>query len=114
MRKPLEFLRNLDIASLSGIAAPEGFEESLEKLGAHLVCSHRFADHHRYSQQEIINVINRSHKSGAKAVITTEKDAVRFPLVERRDVSIYFMRVEIEILHGATDFDDAVGRICFS
>ena len=114
VRKPLEFLRNLDIASLSGIAAPEGFEESLEKLGAHLVCSHRFADHHRYSQQEIINVINRSHKSGAKAVITTEKDAVRFPLVERRDVSIYFMRVEIEILHGATDFDDAVGRICFS
>jgi len=113
-RKPLEFLRNLDIASLSGIAAPEGFEESLEKQGANLVCSHRFADHHRYSQQEIINVINRSHKSGAKAIVTTEKDAVRFPLVERRDVPIYFMRVEIEILSGAKDFDDAVGRICFS
>ena len=113
-RKPLEFLRDLDIASLSGIAAPEGFEESLEKLGASLVCSHRFADHHRYSQQEIINVINRSHKSGAEAIITTEKDAVRFPLVERRDVPIYFMRVEIEILRGAKDFDDAVGRICFS
>ena len=113
-RKPLEFLRDLDIASLSGIAAPEGFEQSLEKLGANLTCSHRFADHHRYSQQEIINVINRSHKSGARAVITTEKDAVRFPLVERRDVPIYFMRVEIEILRGAKDFDDAVGRICFS
>ncbi len=113
-RKPLEFLRDLDIASLSGIAAPEGFEQSLETLGANLICSHRFADHHRYSQQEIINVINRSHKSGAKAVITTEKDAVRFPLVERRDVSIYFMRVEIEILRGAKDFDDAVNRICFS
>lgn len=113
-RKPLEFLRDLDIASLSGIAAPEGFEESLEKQGANLVCSHRFADHHRYSQQEIINVINRSHKSGAKAIVTTEKDAVRFPLVERRDVPIYFMRVEIEILSGAKDFDDAVGRICFS
>jgi tetraacyldisaccharide 4'-kinase len=113
-RKPLEFLRDLDIASLSGIAAPEGFEESLEKLGGSLVCSHRFADHHRYSQQEIIDVINRSHKSGAKAIITTEKDAVRFPLVERRDVPIYFMRVEIEILRGAKDFDDAVGRICFS
>ena len=113
-RKPLEFLRDLDTASLSGIAAPEGFEQSLEKLGANLVCSHRFADHHRYSQQEIINVINRSHKSGAKAIVTTEKDAVRFPLVERRDVPIYFMRVEIEILSGAKDFDDAVGRICFS
>ncbi|MBM3890966.1 MAG: tetraacyldisaccharide 4'-kinase, partial [Verrucomicrobia bacterium] len=68
----------------------------------------------RYSQQEIINVINASHKRGAQMIITTEKDAVRFPFVERRDVPIFFMRVEIEILQGAKDFDDAVARICFS
>jgi tetraacyldisaccharide 4'-kinase len=113
-RKTLEFLRGLDIAALSGIAAPDGFEESLARLGAKIAHSSRFADHHRYTQQEIINVINKSRKSGAKAIITTEKDAVRFPFVERRDVPIYYMRVEIDILRGAKDFDDAVGRICFS
>ena len=113
-RKPLEALRGLDIAALSGIAAPEGFEESLAKLGANILHVERFADHHRYTQQEIINVINNSRKRATKAIITTEKDAVRFPLVERRDVPIYFMRVEIEIRRGANDFDDAVGRICFS
>lgn len=113
-QKPLEMLKGLDIAALSGIAAPDGFEESLQKLGAKIVHAARFADHHRYSQQEIINVINASHKHGAKAIITTEKDAVRFPFVERRDVPIYYMRVEIEILRGAKDFDDAVNRICFT
>jgi len=113
-RKPIEFLRGLKIAALSGIAAPDGFEQSLTRLGAQIVHAERFADHHRYSQQEIINVINASHKRGAQMIITTEKDAVRFPFVERRDVPIFFMRVEIEILQGAKDFDDAVARICFS
>jgi tetraacyldisaccharide 4'-kinase len=28
-------------------------------------------------------------------------------------VPIYYLRLEIEILRGASGFDDAVGRICF-
>jgi tetraacyldisaccharide 4'-kinase len=28
-------------------------------------------------------------------------------------VPIYYLRLEIEILHGANGFDDAVSRICF-
>jgi tetraacyldisaccharide 4'-kinase len=26
---------------------------------------------------------------------------------------IYYLRLEIEIMRGAADFDEAVGRICF-
>jgi len=33
------------VASLSGIAQPESFEQSLVKVGADLVYSKRFADH---------------------------------------------------------------------
>ena len=53
------------VASLSGIAQPESFEQSLVKLGAELVYSKRFADHHRFTQQEILNVINRGKKRQA-------------------------------------------------
>jgi tetraacyldisaccharide 4'-kinase len=112
-RKPLEFLKALKIAALSGIAMPDGFEQGLEKLGAVLVHTKQYADHHRYSQQEILNMINRSKRRGAQAIITTEKDAVRFPKLDRVDVPIYFLRVEIKIIEGAKDFDDAVNRICF-
>jgi tetraacyldisaccharide 4'-kinase len=28
-------------------------------------------------------------------------------------VPVYYLRLEIEILRGASGFDDAVGRICF-
>jgi len=112
-RKPLEFLKDHDIAAVSGIAMPKGFEEELIRLGAHVHYHKKYADHHRYSQQEIIDLINRSIQRGAKAVLTTEKDAVRFPMVERRDLPIYFLRVEIEMLTGAEEFNAWISRICF-
>ena len=111
--KPLDFLRGLPVAAVSGIAAPGGFESELERQGARIVLRKRFADHHRYTQQQIIDIINRSHAAGVAAVITTEKDAVRFPKVDRRDVPIYFLRVDIELLSGTESFDECISRICF-
>ncbi len=106
-------IRGRPVASLSGIAQPESFEESLVTLGAELVYAKRFADHHRFSQQEVLNVINRGKKRRSEAIITTQKDAVRFPKIDRRDLPIYFMRVEIRITSGARDFNECVRQICF-
>ncbi|MFH0953799.1 MAG: tetraacyldisaccharide 4'-kinase [Verrucomicrobiota bacterium] len=112
-RKSLDFLQGLEVAAISGIAVPKGFEDELVRLGAKVLYHKRYADHHRYSQQEIINVINKGLNRGARAVVSTEKDAVRFPMMERRDLPIYFLRVEIEMLSGAEDFYECIQRICF-
>lgn len=110
----LSFISGKKIACLSGIAQPESFEESLISLGAELVYTKSFADHHRYTQQEILNVINRSKHRGAELIITTQKDAVRFPKLDRRDIDIYYLRVEVKIIAGATSFNECVKKICFS
>jgi tetraacyldisaccharide 4'-kinase len=112
-RQALDFIKGRRVASLSGIAQPESFEQSLVKLGAELVYAKRFADHHRFSQQEILNAINRGKKRQAELILTTQKDAVRFPKLDRRDLPILFMRVEIKIVSGAEDFRDCVRKICF-
>ncbi|MFC1497222.1 tetraacyldisaccharide 4'-kinase [Verrucomicrobiota bacterium] len=112
-KKELSYLKGLNITVVSGIAAPGGFEKDLEQRGAKTAKVFRFADHHRYAQQEIIDIINKSKKLKADAIITTEKDAVRFPLLERRDVPIFFLRVDIEILSGALDLQECISRICF-
>jgi tetraacyldisaccharide 4'-kinase len=112
-RKGLDLLAGKRVASLSGIAQPESFEQSLVRLGGELVYSKRFADHHRFTQQEILNAINRAKKRQAEIIVTTQKDAVRFPKIDRRDVPFYFMRVEIRIVAGANDFQDCVRKICF-
>ena len=112
-RKGLDLLAGKRVASLSGIAQPESFEQSLVKLGGELVYSKRFADHHRFTQQEILNAINRAKKRQSEYIVTTQKDAVRFPKIDRRDLPFYFMRVEIKIVAGANDFQDCVRKICF-
>ncbi len=109
----LDLIKGHKVASLSGIAQPESFDQSLVTLGAALVYSKHFIDHHRFSQQEILNAINRGKKRQAEFIITTQKDAVRFPKIDRRDLPIYFMRVEIKILSGADGFQDCVRKICF-
>jgi len=109
----LDRLKGMKIAAVSGIAVPESFENALRDFGAEIVYTRRFTDHHRFSQQEIINTINQSIKHGADAILTTEKDAVRFPFVDRLDIPILFMRVEIEMFSGEEEFMDWISRICF-
>ncbi len=112
-RSDLSLIKGIKVASLSGIAQPESFEQNLVNSGSELVYSKRFADHHRFTQQEVLNAINRSKKRQAEMIITTQKDAVRFPKIDRRDLPILFMRVEIKIVAGADDFQDCVRKICF-
>jgi len=112
-RVDLCFLNGKKVAAVSGIAVPEGFENGLRGLGAELVHSAQYADHHRYTQQEIIETINHAVEAGAEMIVTTEKDAVRFPLIDRCDLPVLYLRVEIEMLSGADAFNEWIDRICF-
>ncbi len=113
-RFKLEHLRGKKISAISGIARPESFENFLRNLGGELVYSERFMDHHRYRQQEVIDFINQSLSRQTELILTTEKDAVRFPKLDRRDLPIYFLRVKIDILSGKETFDACIHRICFN
>lgn len=112
-RLDLHALRGKKVSAISGIAVPESFEKGLRNLGAEIVHNARYADHHRYTQQEIIETINQAVAAGAEMILTTEKDAVRFPLVERCDIPVIYLRVEIEMLSGSDAFNDWINRICF-
>jgi len=112
-RRYLSTLKGKRIAAISGIAVPESFESFLRTLGGDVVYAERFMDHHRYRQQEIIDFINASLNHDAEMIVTTEKDSVRFPKLDRRDLPICFLRVEIDILSGAESFNDCISRICF-
>jgi tetraacyldisaccharide 4'-kinase len=50
---------------------------------------------------------------GADALITTEKDAVRFPRFETAPVKCLYLRIAIEILAGGENFTQIINRICF-
>ena len=112
-KEPLSKLKGLRVAALSAIARPESFEGFLRQLGAELILADHYADHHRYTQQELIDFVNQAKEAGAEMIVTTEKDAVRMPRLDRCDVPIYFLRIQIDILSGRENFDQCISRICF-
>jgi len=110
---PLDWLKGKTVCTLSGIASPKGFENSLRHLGSKVVWCERYADHHRYDASEVLYALNRTADMGADALVTTEKDAVRFPRFETSPVKCLYLRIAIEILAGGENFTQIINRICF-
>jgi tetraacyldisaccharide 4'-kinase len=112
-REPLTFLKGRRVLAFSGIATPESFEKFLRDLGALIVARERFLDHYRYAPEDLADLFALAKEQGADCLLTTEKDAVRIPENFPCPLPLYYLRLEIEIIRGAADFDEAVGRICF-
>jgi len=82
-------------------------------LGANLLYTKRFLDHYRFTREDLNLVFGQARAAGLEYLVTTEKDAVRINGGFAFPLPLYYLRLEIEIIRGAADFDEAVGRICF-
>jgi tetraacyldisaccharide 4'-kinase len=82
-------------------------------LGALVVGRERFLDHYRYTDEDLDEMVARASGEEADCLVTTEKDAVRIAASRSWPLPVFYLRLEIELISGAEDFDEAVGRICF-
>lgn len=113
-RQPLELLEGKRVGAFSGIATPESFEKFLHDLGAEIGYRKRFLDHYRFGAADFAEIFAGAAEAGVEFIVTTEKDAVRIPAELECPLPVFYLRLEIDIIHGADDFDEAVGRICFA
>ena len=56
--------------------------------------------------------MRRCIRRDADFIVTTEKDAVRFPKPHELDVEVYFLRIEVDILSGAEYWEKLLSRTC--
>ena len=63
--------------------------------------------------EDLDELYDAAERERADCLLTTEKDAVRISDAAGSPIPLYYLRLEIEIIRGAADFDAAVGRICF-
>ncbi|GEP09123.1 tetraacyldisaccharide 4'-kinase [Methylobacterium gnaphalii] len=66
------------VFAFAGIGRPQKFFETLRSVGAILVGTRVFGDHHRFTESELDALAESAERVGA-TLVTTEKDAVRLP-----------------------------------
>lgn len=88
-------LEGQPVLALAGLARPGGFVRTLEELGVEVRGTAFFADHHRFSAEELRAVEARAVSLGAR-VVTTEKDRVRLP----EGFGAWAVRLGVEVLEG--------------
>jgi len=98
------------VLAFAGIGRPEKFFSSLADLGAHILATRSFPDHHVYTESEL-RQLNALARSMDAALVTTEKDFVRLKPAERQGVSSLPIRIEfIEFDALQHLLDSLVGR----
>lgn len=104
-------IQNSKLLLVSGIANPAPLKRHLER---HSTVSHlEFPDHHKFTllDCELILKRFRSIKSGNKAIVTTEKDAMR--LVDSKfthlfnDIPFFYIPIEVKFFNQ-NDFDATI------
>ena len=97
----MEAVRLLEqpIIAFAGLGRPEKFFSLLNGIGCDLVGKYAFADHYRYSPDEIMRIVEEAAVKGARPV-TTAKDAARLP-TEAAGM--------VDVVHVAVEFEDEAG-----
>lgn len=65
------------VLAVAGVARPEAFFGTLDRLGIRPLAHLSFPDHARYGNFRIGRILKVAEETGATGVVTTEKDAVK-------------------------------------
>jgi len=78
-----------------GIGNPQAFFMDLKNWGVSLTGQSEFADHHRYDQRDASEIEAGAIRAGARALVTTEKDAQNLGGVTFEELPLYVAVIEI-------------------
>jgi tetraacyldisaccharide 4'-kinase len=68
---------NNEALAFCGIGEPDSFKELLKQQNVTIKDFLKFPDHHNYSNDDIKKILDSFNRSGAKYILTTQKDFVR-------------------------------------
>ena len=83
------------VLAFAGIARPAKFHDSLRAVGADIVATVDFADHHPFRPHELADLRQRAASLNAE-LVTTEKDLMRLPVAARNDIRTLDIVLEFE------------------
>lgn len=106
MYEPKDFQGQISLA-VCGIAFPHSFFHALDSVG--ISHEHRliFADHKRYSIEEVQRIRKEFYAKNCYSVVTTQKDAVKLMQFKQEldDIDIYYLKIEV-VIEEEAEFEE--------
>ena len=90
----IEKFKNKNLLAFAGIGNPDNFFDLLKKNNINLIKKISFPDHHKYSLNELNNLINFSSQNGLE-LVTTEKDLFRIKHFQLSQIKCLNVKLEI-------------------
>ena len=109
-------MKGMKLFLFSGIGDHAGFVAHMQWNGMNVAGDMRFPDHHQYSATDISDIKKRALLSGAEALLTTEKDAVRLSgdegLVKdlMQELSLLYACIAVDITTGQRILDSMIDK----
>ncbi|MEE2924558.1 MAG: tetraacyldisaccharide 4'-kinase [bacterium] len=91
------------LLACTGIAFPEQFFDDLKNAGHDILMTKSFADHHQFSEHDMLQLTNQINISCAEGVVITEKDFSRWPGIQ--DIPTYVARQKLNCEDSETLFN---------
>ncbi len=100
----VSLLNGRAVAALSNIVRPEQFHAMLADLGARVVFSRAFPDHHRYTTTDIVTVEAEARAAGADLLVMTAKDELNLPRSLPDGMERRVLDIELELLGDRDEY----------
>jgi tetraacyldisaccharide 4'-kinase len=107
----VEDLGGVRVGAFAGIGRPANFERTLAELGLDVVGFAGFPDHHWYDAREVERFAADARARGARALITTEKDAVRCLGLAPAPLPLWALAVRLVLTEGRCLWEGAFRKL---
>ena len=105
-----EDLKGKRVVLAAGIASPQSFFKTVESLGAIIVQTAVFPDHHYYNLAEIQSLMATATALDA-VLLVTEKDIVKMRRYADPE-SLFFLEIEVAFARGEEEFKAKIRQVC--
>jgi tetraacyldisaccharide 4'-kinase len=101
-------IQGLKVYCVAGIASPHSFFHLVDSLGAEVMGTEAFPDHHYFETDEMERILERAARLDA-VVVTTEKDIVKMRRVVD-DEKLLYLEIQVDFLKGEQEFKEIVSK----
>lgn len=98
------------VFAFSGLAQNQAFQDSVRMLGAKVVGTLGFEDHHHYSVDDVGRIAQAAQSAGSDCLVTTDKDYVRWPPEVRFPLTLIVLGVGIDFAGDQEDWKSFIAQ----